>query len=87
MTSAEMSSEVFQEAPICFGIKFVRCTATSTNNTDYITFTPKLTLVKGIVSVYATDGTAGTCTIAGTDTVLTFSNGSTKTWEAVVWGV
>lgn len=83
--AAECTSETFQYAPQLFGIKLAMATATSATNNDYVTF-PQLQLVRGVVSNFATDGTAGTHTITGSTNVVTLTNGSTKTWKVLVWG-
>lgn len=84
--AVEMTSETFEDANQLFGMKLVRFTATSANDDDYITFTGHLNIIRGVTGVYATDGTAGTYTIAGTDNVLTFTNGGTLIWCGLVWG-
>lgn len=85
MVAAEMTSKTFWEAPQLFGTKFVHIVATGAASNDYITVTP-LTIVQGVVSNYATDGTAGTHTITGTTNVVTHTNCSTKTWHLLVCG-
>ena len=85
MAAAVIASPTFYEATQLFGTKFVHCVATSTENDDWISVTP-LTLVRGVVSNYATDGTAGTHTITGTSALVTLTNGGTKIWHVLVYG-
>lgn len=87
MAAAEMLDESFIRLTdpnfALFGKKVYLVYATSTENTDYITV-PQLATVQGCI-LTATDGTAGTFTIA--TNVITFTNGSTKTFSGIVWGV
>lgn len=85
MTAVEMTSESFKQVLPNVGKKIVHAKAAGTNAGDFITFTD-LKVVEGVLSCFATDGTAGTYTIAGTDNKVTFTNGNGKTWNVVVIG-
>ena len=56
---------------------------TSAANSDTLTV-PGFVTIKGCF-LMATDGTVGTVTL-GTN-VITITNGGTKTWSGLVWGV
>ena len=80
-----MTSETFQDSAQLFGMKFVRFDATAASATDYVTV-PGLRIIRGHLGIFAANGTAASITIAGTNNVLTFTNGSTLVWHGVVWG-
>jgi len=83
MTTAEVTVETFKQAFPNAGEKIMYVIATAANNSDYITVTG-LSVVKGAY-IIASDGTVGTCTFA--TNIVTVTNGGTKTWSGIVWGV
>lgn len=82
---AEMTSETFYDAAQLFGMKFVRFIATDAGATDIVTI-PGLRIVRGHLGIFATDGTAASITLAGTDNVITWTNGNSLTWHGLAWG-
>lgn len=87
MAAAEMESESFIRLTdpnfALNGYKAYLVYCTSTENSDYLTVS-KLSTVKGAV-LTATDGTAGTMSIS--TNVVTVTNGGTKSWSGLVWGI
>jgi hypothetical protein len=66
------------------GKKLVFILGTSVNNTDYFTLdNGEFSVVEG-ACLRASDGTIAAITRA--TNVITFSNGSTKTWSGFAWG-
>jgi hypothetical protein len=82
---AEVTSKSSQHNSPNFGFKTCIYKCTSAANGDILTCTPEFLVVVGAIG-FATDGTPGTYSITGTSTVITLTNGGTKTWFYLVWG-